>query len=227
MPAAERFSEQALSLASELGVPCVDVAARAPWCLVFTREALELRNDSATGTLRISTRPERHRHVSRRDPLGRAIGKGSPLILDATAGLGGDALLLSRMGFRVSAIERSRLVAALLRDRIRRENVAINVTQGDAATLLESYTPVPDVVYLDAMFPARRRTSALARKEMLALGELTHGDDDNRGLLEAALGSAKSRVVVKRLPESPDLGREPSHSHAGKVVRYDVYLTST
>ena len=56
-------------------------------------------------------------------PLARAIGlKGgaAPTVADVTAGLGRDAFVLACLGCTVWLIERSPIVAALLRDGLRR-----------------------------------------------------------------------------------------------------------
>ena len=53
-------------------------------------------------------------NLSRKQPLPRAIGKETKTVVDATAGLGHDAVLLACMGYDVIAVERSPIVAALL-----------------------------------------------------------------------------------------------------------------
>lgn len=49
-----------------------------------------------------------------------------------------------------------------------------------------------------------------------------------RALLDAALAARPRKVVIKRPPKGPWLaGARPSHSIAGKAVRYDVIAPST
>src|SRR5262245_28917691 len=53
--------------------------------------------------------------LSRRQPLARAIGKARNVV-DATAGLAQDAMRIALLGYRVTAIERNGVIAALVKD---------------------------------------------------------------------------------------------------------------
>ena len=55
----------------------------------------------------------------------------------------------------------------------------------------------PDVVYLDPMYPERRKTAAV-KKEMAYFHDLVGAAQDEAELLESALNTAKKRIVVKR-----------------------------
>ena len=175
--------------------------------------------------------------------LGRAVGlaKGEkPLVWDATAGLGRDAVRLAVMGATVVAFERDPVVGALLRDGIARgregddalaEALSSRITliEGDARALFArgALDPPPDVIFLDPMFP--ERGTALAKKEAQLLGALcgVGGDaDEDAELFRAAAALAPKRIVVKRPRHAPTIipGREPVHRFEGKSVRYDLYL---
>ncbi|OGI49169.1 MAG: hypothetical protein A3E57_05485 [Candidatus Muproteobacteria bacterium RIFCSPHIGHO2_12_FULL_60_33] len=172
-------------------------------------------------------------NLSRRQPLARAFGKKVRTIVDATAGYGQDALLLALMGFRVTAIERSPVVAALARDGLHRLvsltgltlSGRLQIVNGDSRALLPAIAPRPDAIYLDPMFPPKRRKSAAVKKEMRLLRELVGDDADALELLAISRSVAHDRVVVKRPDDAPPLAPDPSMSIAGKLVRYDVYLT--
>lgn len=159
-------------------------------------------------------------------PLLKAVGihKGDPYrptVIDATAGFGDDSYLLASMGCAVTAIERSAAIAALLADAVERSSVSISVVNGDAIQLLDQFRG--DVVYLDPMFPAGRKT--VEKKPMRVLRELVGDNDDADTLFAAALRSATKRVVVKRpLRAEPLAGVTPKVSHKGQAVRYDVYI---
>ena len=175
----------------------------------------------------------------RRDPIARAIGLGAGTrrVLDATAGLGRDAFLFAWLGCEVVAVERSPVVAALLRDALRRARAVptvdailsarLRVVEGDARRVLAALPAGerPDAVYIDPMYPPRRGT-ALNKKEMRVLRGVVGCDEDAAGLLEAARGAALRRVAVKRHARSPALGGvEPDFTCAGRSTRFDVYLT--
>ena len=156
-------------------------------------------------------------------------------MLDATGGLGRDAFVLASLGCTVTVVERSPVVAALLKDGLKRAEAdqevsaiarRIKLVQGDSQALLPLFSKQEesiDVVYLDPMFPHREK-SALVKKEMRLFQSLLGADADANELLQPALGLAKYRVVVKRPKGAPDLGlRTPSYRLEGKACRYDVY----
>jgi 16S rRNA (guanine1516-N2)-methyltransferase len=229
------------ALAHELALPCAGPRDREfDLLLVLTGERLELRDArhprvgpvcvDHTG---LDLRPY-GRNLSRRQPLARAFGKKVRSIVDATAGYGQDALLLALMGFRVSAIERSSVIAALARDGLRRFEADTGVSLvncprlvcGDARAVLAALPQRPDAVYLDPMFPPKRKKSAAVNKEMRLLRELVGADPDAPELLEIGRRVARERVVVKRPDDAPPLAPDPDISFPGKLVRYDVYLAN-
>jgi 16S rRNA (guanine1516-N2)-methyltransferase len=240
VPAADDgvLTERAMTLARELGLPCAGAdSVAAHLALVVDHEALSLRDlrDARLGPVRVDYRaflPGRHgTRVSRSQPLARAFGKKVKTIVDVTAGYAQDALLLALTGFTVTAIERHPVVAALARDGLARfaaargdEPLPLTLLDGDALNLLASL-PAPDAIYLDPMFPPKRKASAAVRKEMRLLRALVGDNDDAGRLLDCARAHARERVVVKRPDDATPLAPRPSMSYPGKLVRYDVYLT--
>jgi len=160
-----------------------------------------------------------------------------PVILDATAGMGKDAFVFASLGAKVILMERSPISAALLSDALQRaildEDISdiikrMSLIYGDAR-LLGSDKGVelnenPDVIYLDPMFPHRKK-SALVKKEMLAFQSLIGDDIDSDELLDVCRKLAKKRVVVKRPIKAPYLdNQKPSLSMNMKKHRFDIYL---
>lgn len=233
--------DRAQSLAAELDLPFTDVPDGADALLMLTPERLELvfAGPEAPGAIAVDFTEGRMRHRrsgGHNEPLGRAVGVGKRedlSVADATAGLGRDGYVLADLGCRVTMMERSPAVFALLRDGLERgldagdERVAaacrrIRLEFGEAGTLLAGRRF--DVVYLDPMFPSRRK-SARVKKEMWMFQQLLAGEPDAPQLLDAALAAAGHRVVVKRPAKAPALaGREPAFTIPGKTVRFDVYL---
>lgn len=156
--------------------------------------------------------------------LGRACGLPAPglSVLDATGGLGVDALALARRGASVRIVEREAMLWALLEDLVRRLDAPdVSTRLADSAdVLLEA--EVYDVVYLDPMFPARRK-KALPGKRMQYLGALLgEAAPFDPGLVELARARARSRVVLKRRLKDP-IELAPDWSLKGRSVRYDVF----
>ncbi|MBF0341622.1 MAG: class I SAM-dependent methyltransferase [Magnetococcales bacterium] len=172
-----------------------------------------------------------------RQTLARAAGlkngQPRPSILDATPGLGRDAFILAALGCRVTMVERSPVVHALLEDGLRHAREAglpeaqrLTLALGNAMEWLLSATDQAwEVIYLDPMHPERCK-SALVKKELRLLREVVGADTDGDLLLEAALRRAGQRVVVKR-PRlgDPLAGSPPNGVVRGESVRYDLYFT--
>ncbi|MSR69598.1 MAG: rRNA methyltransferase [Phycisphaerales bacterium] len=164
-------------------------------------------------------------------PLVRACGaKGA--LLDATAGLGGDAFILAASGFAVTAIERSPLVAAVLRDGLARACAEprtaaiaqrIELHERDAGAFIAASRQVWAAIYLDPMYPVKS-ASALASKS-IRLVRCAVGDDlDSAVLFRAAAESTCGRIIVKRPHHSQTLWPDPDLVFESKLARYDVYL---
>ncbi|MCZ7606361.1 MAG: class I SAM-dependent methyltransferase [Planctomycetota bacterium] len=216
------------ALAAALNLP---PDPHAEFVLEHAHGRLQLRDtrEGAPGPLYVdfaSADAERRRDAGRQLALARAVGvKGDarPSVLDATAGLGRDAFTLAALGCDVTAVERSPIIAALLRDGLERAACRLRLVVGDAREFMAGLAEDarPDVVYLDPMFPERRKSAAV-KKELQYLQELL-GPDDAQALFAAALKCARQRVVVKRPVHAPELAR-PNHTLEGKTVRFDVYL---
>ena len=177
--------------------------------------------------------------MSRRQTIARAVGlnrSGNLTVLDATGGLGRDAFLLACLGCRVTIVERSAVLGALLRDGLRRAALAdedelrdiigrMELVIDDTRRVLDGLHEATDVVYIDPMYPPSGR-SALAKREMRICRALVGDDEDAGELLSAARSFALRRVVVKRHRRVPPLGPEPDHKYMGRTVRYDVYFAA-
>jgi len=235
-------------LAAELQLPLLTDPAAPGFThlLISTDDRLELRElaSDAPGPVYVDflggTAAHRRRFGGgRNQPLARAVGlksNATPSVIDATAGLGGDAFVLACLGCTVRLVERSPIIAVLLRDGLRRamqdpvigplvkERLSLHLADGrDFLSRLDE-TQRPDVVYLDPMYPHRRKT-ALVGKEMRLLRQIAGADLDAPALLEAALTCARRRVVVKRPRLAPILiGPPPTLNIIAPNTRFDVYL---
>lgn len=165
-----------------------------------------------------------------KDPL-----PGGPFAVDATAGLGEDSFLLAAAGFRVLMFEKDPVIAALLSDALERASAdpgtadiasRMEMIAGDSAEGMRSLPSRPDVILLDPMFPARKK-SGLTGKKMQLLGRLEApaGEAEGRGLLEAAKAASPQKIIIKR-PEKGEFlgGIRPSYSIFGNTVRFDCIV---
>ena len=237
----------ATELATELGVPLVTdpAATDCTHQLYLTLERLELQTlgPGASGPIYVDfilgqAAHRRRFGGGRKQPLARAVGlKGGmpPTVVDATAGLGRDAFVLACLGCTVYLVERSPIIAALLRDGLLRAErdpeigslvrERLHLTKADGRDYLSSLPEHqrPEVVYLDPMYPHRQK-SALVKKEMRLLRNLIGDDEDASDLLATALACAKRRVVVKRPRLAPALtGPAPGFQIVAPNTRFDIY----
>lgn len=187
------------------------------------------------------TAPQLAQRLARgRHDLLRALGArgGERLqVIDATAGLGIDAMTFAHHGHRVVALERSRIIAALLADGLMRARQGAPAIAGaagrirlccrEAAHYLHSLPSAPDVIYLDPMYGEDRSKAqpklAMQLLRALAAGDTAPAEDPGR-LLAAALARAGRRVIVKRPLRAPALAGPPPHGAiSGRTTRYDIY----
>jgi 16S rRNA (guanine1516-N2)-methyltransferase len=173
------------------------------------------------------------------EAIAKAIGiKGQDSwhVVDATAGLGTDSFILASVGCHVTMLERANVVASLLADGLSRvqqhEELSwlaerLQLKTGHAGTVMQALLARderPDAVYLDPMFPHKKKSAAV-KKDMQFLQQLLGHDEDADDLLTPALALAKKRVVVKRPNYAPPLNdKAPSMAIKGKKHRFDVYL---
>ncbi|CUA86116.1 class I SAM-dependent methyltransferase [Pseudidiomarina woesei] len=155
----------------------------------------------------------------------------TPSILDATAGLGRDALVLAQLGAHVGLNERHPIVRQLLQDALQRLHAAMPDWQQrlyfvDTSELAALADDSFDVVYLDPMYPkGDRKAKAAVKKDMQMFQQLVGSDEDADALLEPALRIARQRVVVKR-PQHADFlaGVKPHAQVISKKHRFDLYF---
>lgn len=163
-----------------------------------------------------------------------------PLLIDATAGLGHDGLLLAWLGARVTLIERHPLLFVLLQDaqqaasrhaELSASMQRIQLVHADASDYLKQHHRPIDVVYLDPMFPKGahkdQKKQAMVKKEMQILHQLlpeSGAMDLGEYLLPLAQQRA-ARVIVKRPRHAPALtAATPQHQWIGDACRFDGYF---
>lgn len=186
----------------------------------FTRMIPRLRQQNLQNELLIKAAKIKHSHE-----IITAI--------DATAGLGEDAILLAAAGFQVQLYERNPVIAALLRDALERAAVIeelagiisrMTFIEGDSIPALQQQAVRPDVILLDPMFPERQK-SALIKKKFQLLHAIEQPCQDGEQLLQAAIQAHPRKIVIKRPLKGPYLADiRPSHSVSGKAIRYDCIV---
>ena len=175
--------------------------------------------------------------AAKQGAFNQALGKKSNRIIDATSGWGSDALLMCGQGYVVHIIERHPLMVLLLRDAVERlsqtrwaKKNAVHIPEvfhANAIDCLNDFELDVDCIYLDPMFPKKRKKSAAVNKRMQFLQWLLDEDQDADDLLSAALAHGCNRIAVKRPDYAKPLLqtiRPPDTCFSSKLLHYDIYL---
>ncbi len=177
----------------------------------------------------ISRRAVRGSELARACGLAQGRGAaGAVKILDGTCGWGIDGLSLARLGARVTLVEESPVVWALAHDLLRTQpGLDEELLQVEMRSWLAQREPgMFDVIYLDPMFPPRRK-SAAPNKRIQYLAALLEAPAVQGPAFEAWLAlcraHATQRVVLKRRRTDPPLGQAASWQIKGRSIRYDIF----
>ena len=226
--------DAAVSLARRVGAPLADAPGDALTLLVdgsgvtLCGFGLTFRGDFSQMLHRVSDGRLQHEmlvHIAK-------TKVEHPRAIDATAGMGEDAFLLAAAGYEVTLYEQNPVIAALLRDALRRakkqpalgEIVArMHLVEGDSIAGMPQ-ADAPDLIFLDPMFPARQK-SGLINKKLQLIQRLEQPCVEEDALFSAALAAHPKKIVVKRPLKGECLaGRAPSYSVKGKAIRYDCFV---
>lgn len=156
-----------------------------------------------------------------------------PVAVDAAAGMGEDSFLLAAAGYEVTLFEQDAVIAALLKDalcrareddRLREIVGRMHLIEGNSIALMPQLTISPEIVYLDPMFPPRKK-SGLIQKKLQLIQKLEQPCADERELYDAAVSLRPKKIIIKRPLNGALLaGKKPSYTVKGKAIRYDVVV---
>lgn len=159
-----------------------------------------------------------------------------PVLIDATAGMGEDSLLLAAAGFNVKLYEYDPVIASLLEDTIRRALLVPELSDivshmelhiENSIEAMNNLDIKPDIILLDPMFPARSKSS-LVKKKFQLLQQLEPPCSDADLLLRSAISLRPHKIIIKRPVKGPFLADiKPDYSLSGKAIRYDCLLPET
>ena len=222
-------------LSRQLGVPLADSMGEA-LTLVFDGSGLSLvgsgmryQGDFARTLNRVTKGRLHHEMLVK---LAKTKTE-HPVAVDAAAGMGEDSFLLAAAGYEVYLFEQDAVIAALLRDalyrageddRLREIVGRMHLSEGNSIELMPRLGITPEIVYLDPMFPPRKK-SGLIHKKLQLIQKLEQPCADERELFAAAAAMHPKKIIIKRpLNGAPLADRKPSYTVKGKAIRYDVVV---
>lgn len=216
----------------------------ASFALIINNNILELYDRSKMCKINIKvdflSKQNNYRCVNfkkKNEALYKALGIKAnyfPSVVDATAGFGKDAFLISFWGCYVMMIERHPVVAALLKDGLQRayenKNIGcwlkkrLHFIFYDSFKMLEIPIFQPDIVYLDPMYPINKK-KLLPKKNMQFLRKIIKNNSNYKELLNISRKFARKRIIVKRPIYAKPLSNEKfEFSIKNKNHRFDIYL---
>lgn len=176
--------------------------------------------------------------AAKTEPLWQAMGRRPRRVWDLTGGLGQDAYHLICRGCQVTLWERHPALGAMLRvawQHLMQNNPAlgerlrIHVMESRQALTVAAQAGqhLPEVVYLDPMFPepAQRKSAPQKRSRVLQALVGPPSPQEDSALWQIAQACQPERIVVKRPLKAPLLEGSPLPDHVieGRGHRFDVY----
>ena len=165
--------------------------------------------------------------------LKKAIGKTDrPLrILDSTAGLLGDSMIMLALGHSVTAYEQSKILYMMLNNELNQipetnSNLLnfqlINSNVCEANFSEKSF----DVIYFDPMYPEDKASSARRSdlKKINSILEIEGLASDPESTFTYLRSILKTKLIVKRPLKIDAFKGSINYQITGKSVRFDIYL---
>ena len=149
--------------------------------------------------------------------------KQATTIMDCTAGFGKDSYLMSLTGSQVIAYESNPVMYALLKDGLNRFNID-NISLRKKDALREIKLSDCEVIYIDPMYPATKKTAKNNKHMMFLQTFVGHQADMAEELfIQAMLSDAKKIVIKRPVKAAFVMNKKPTFQVTGKAARFDVY----
>lgn len=172
----------------------------------------------------------------KQEPIAKALGLHkrpfTKPVLDTTAGLGRDSIVIARLGARVVMVERELPIACLLQQALESAQAEdwfqdlatrIELIHGDASTYLSALDHY-DALYCDPMFNHKSNKSASNKRLIQILQNFCrHEQDTNLPALLLEKLQPGQRLVIKRALQDDCLINLLNYQIKGKAFRFDVH----
>ena len=165
--------------------------------------------------------------------LKKAIGKtDQPLrILDATAGLLGDSMIMLALGHSVTAYEQSKILYTMLNNQLNQLSETdsnllnfqlINSNVCETKFSEESF----DVIYFDPMYPEDKASNARRSdlKKINSILQIEGLASDPESTFTYLRNIPSTKLIVKRPLKADAFKGSINYQVFGKSVRFDIYL---
>ena len=165
--------------------------------------------------------------------LKKAIGKTDrPLrILDATAGLLGDSMIMLALGHSVTAYEKSKILFSMLNNALNQlpetDPNLLNFKLINSNVCETNFNEKSfDVIYFDPMYPEDKASSARRSdlKKINSILEIEGLASDPESTFTYLRNIPSTKLIVKRPLKADAFEGSINYQITGKSVRFDIYL---
>ena len=165
--------------------------------------------------------------------LKKAIGKTDrPLrILDATAGLLGDSMIMLALGHSVTAYEQSKILYTMLNNQLNQlpetDSNLLNFKLINSNVCETNFSEKSfDVIYFDPMYPEDKASSARRSdlKKINSILEIEGLASDPESTFTYLRNIPSTKLIVKRPLKADAFKGSINYQVLGKSVRFDIYL---
>ena len=165
--------------------------------------------------------------------LKKAIGKTDrPLrILDATAGLLGDSMIMLALGHSVTAYEQSKILYTMLNNELNQlsetDSNLLNFKLINSNVCETNFNEKSfDVIYFDPMYPEDKASNARRSdlKKINSILQIEGLASDSESTFTFLRSIPKTKLIVKRPLKVDAFEGSINYQIKGKSVRFDIYL---
>ena len=143
-------------------------------------------------------------------------------ILDCTAGLGRDGVLLSKLGHDVTMIEKNPILIIMLNNYLSRaKDIKARLLYGDSLSYIRIAKKKFDYMYIDFMF--EKKNNAKPSKYDLFLRSINYNENNKLNFIEEMINYCKKRVIVKEPIKSKSGIIDCDFEIKTKLIKYKIF----
>ena len=143
-------------------------------------------------------------------------------ILDCTAGLGRDGILLSKLGHDVTMIEKNPILIIMLNNYLSRaKDIKARLLYGDSLSYIRIAKKKFDYIYIDFMF--EKKNNAKPSKYDLFLRSINYNENNKLNFIEEMINYCKKRVIVKEPIKSKSGIIDCDFEIKTKLIKYKIF----
>ena len=159
--------------------------------------------------------------IRNRSLIFKLFPKKNTKILDCTGGFGRDAMIFSKLGYKVTMIEENPIVVSMLRNFLNKnKEIPINLLHGNAFDYMRLNPTTFDYIYIDTLFKKAKNKSK-SKKGIEILQYICRERISRFNLIKEAVKHSCSRIIIKESLNSL-FKYDFDYSIKTRLVRYNI-----